>query len=245
MKLEIIFENNDLVAVNKPAGVLVHGIYDKYGPKHNEETLADFVAKKYPEILKVGDPGSYMEFEGKRVNTRPGIIHRLDRETSGVIIFARNQKSFNYYKSLFKNQKVRKTYTCLVWGNVKNKRGLINKPISINNGTVRRTVRSGRMTREALTEYEVRERYTKDNNDFTLLNVMPRTGRTHQIRVHLISINHPVYGDKLYGKRADIFNLGRHFLHATSLELPDKNKKNIQIVAPLPGELQTIIDKLT
>jgi len=251
MKLEIIFENIDLVTVNKPAGILVHGIYDKYGPKHNEVTLADMVAKKYPEILDVGDPGAILEFEGEKVNTRPGVIHRLDRETSGVIVFGRNQETFDYLKSLFKassegeSAKVSKTYQALVWGRVKNQRGLINKPISINNGTVKRTTGSGRMPREAITEYEVRGRYQAEGKDFTLLNAMPKTGRTHQIRVHLNSIGHSVYGDKIYGQKPDILNLGRQFLHAASLELAQKGSTVLTLTAPLPKELKALIKKLS
>lgn len=251
MKLEIIFENTDLVAVNKPAGILVHGIYDKYGPKHNEETLTDMVAKKYPEILGVGDPGAILEFEGEKVNIRPGVIHRLDRETSGVIVFGRNQEAFDYLKSLFKassegeEAKVHKTYQTLVWGRVKNKRGLINKPISINNGTVKRTTGSGRMPREAITEYEVVGRYQADGKEFTLLNAMPKTGRTHQIRVHLNSIGHPVYGDKIYGQKPDILGLGRQFLHAFMLELILKDDSPLQLTAPPPKELRALIKKLS
>lgn len=244
MKLEIIFENSDIVAVNKSAGLLVHGIYDKYGPRHSEKTLVDYVAEKYPEILEVGDPGAFLTIEGKQVNTRPGVVHRLDRETSGVIVLARKQKAFDFLKEQFKNQKVHKTYQALVWGRVQNKKGLINKPISIKNGTVKRSTHGGRMTREAITEYELQQYLTDSEHDFSYLLVTPKTGRTHQIRVHLNSIHHPVYGDKLYGKRADIFNLDRHFLHAVSLELT-LGGETLKLKAPLAKELKDVLNQLT
>jgi len=241
MKLNIVFENSDLLVVNKPASVLVHGIYDKYGPRHTEKTLADYVAEQYPEVAEVGDKPS----------ERPGVVHRLDRETSGVIVFARNQQTFTYLKGLFsaasrgEESQITKTYTALVWGRVKELTGVIDKPISIRNGSVKRTVHDGRMTRPAITEYAVQKYFQAGKDEFTLLNASPKTGRTHQIRVHLNAINHPVYGDKLYGKKGDIFELGRQFLHASTLEFPLANGERIVVAAEVPIELKNLLANLS
>ncbi len=236
MEPQIIFENKDLVVLNKPAGLLVHGVYAKGEAKHNEETLVDFLVKKFPEVATVGDKPS----------ERAGIVHRLDRETSGAIIVARNQKTFLDLKKKFQDKTVKKTYVALVWGKVKGESGVINKPISIKDGTVKRTVFKGKMPREAITNYKIINRFRFGKDELTLLEVTPLTGRTHQIRVHLSSIGHPVVGDKLYGKKKDVLGLGRHFLHAQKIEfaLPG-GKKPRSFSAPLPGELTALLKTLT
>lgn len=273
MELTILYKDNNILAVNKPAGLLVHGIYHKGFAKHNEQTLTDLLAKRYPEIKEVGDPstGSGQVPHG----ARGGIVHRLDRETSGVIIIARNQDAFHFLKKLFQEKTIHKTYLALVWGHVKNKTGVIDKPISIKDGSVKRTVFKGKMAREAVTEYEVVRYYQyssfnnltkllsiKNPELFTLLKVMPKTGRTHQIRVHLASLGHPVVGDKLYGKKKTAnlsagkaggkLQIERHFLHAETIEFslpPKKNDqseigKKIAISAPLPKELESVLRQL-
>ncbi len=239
----VLFENKDFIIINKPAGLLVHGVFDKHGPKHSESTLIDWLLKKYPETREVGDPSP----EEMIRQQRGGIVHRLDRETSGVMIIARNQKSFEYLKKLFQDKKVQKTYLALVWGRVKDKAGTINKPISIKDGSVKRTVFKGKMTREAITDYKVKKYLTDGKNEFTLLEVMPKTGRTHQIRVHLSSIGHPVVGDKLYGKKNienRKLNIDRHFLHAQKIQFAFGKRQHL-IEAPLPPELRSVISGLT
>jgi 23S rRNA pseudouridine1911/1915/1917 synthase len=257
MKIDILFENSDFLAVNKPAGLLVHGIFDKYGPKrstgrytpgrspapsgagHSEETLVDWILKNYPEIKNIGDMPVHNSEAGE-FPFRPGIVHRLDRETSGVLLIAKNQKTFEYLKGLFQDKKIEKSYEALVWGKIKDEAGVIDKLISIRNGTVKRTVFKGKAPREAVTEYKVLKIYEDaKGSEFSYVLVKPKTGRTHQIRVHFSSIGHPLVGDKLYGKRGSIEGLGRHFLHAKSIAFD-----NYEIEAPLADDLRLALSSL-
>jgi 23S rRNA pseudouridine1911/1915/1917 synthase len=248
---EVLYEDANVIALNKPAGLLVHGIFTKDGPKHTEETLVDWLAKKYPETQEVGDRSE----EGLIRQQRGGIVHRLDRDTSGVMIVARTQKSFEYLKRLFETKNIMKQYVALVWGRIHEKSGVIDKPISIKDGSVKRTVFKGKMPREAVTEYErvsyFQHRHGKHIDELTLLSVSPKTGRTHQIRVHLSSIGHAVAGDKMYGKKGvlafeDGTELNRHFLHAQKLTFsPRAGAEKITIEAPLPAELTAALANLT
>lgn len=233
-EIKVVYEDKNFLAVDKPAGVLVHKVQSSKF-KDSEETLADWLLKKYPEVKKVGDEPAL----------RPGIVHRLDKNTSGAILIARNQTYFDYLKNLFEKNEVKKTYLVLVWGKIESKTGIIRKPIGILR-TVKRTVTGGKMVKEAITEYEVIKflKLKKDKEKeqiFSLLKVMPKTGRTHQIRIHLASIGHPLVGDELYGPKQNPFNLKRQFLHAESLEfnLPDGGRMKIE--AELPDDLKNIL----
>ncbi|MDP2629721.1 MAG: RluA family pseudouridine synthase [Candidatus Harrisonbacteria bacterium] len=239
MVIHIITETKDFLAINKPAGLLVHGVFDKHGPKHSELTLVDWLLKHYPDIKDVGDAPVH----SSQVPWRPGIVHRLDRETSGVLIIARNQASFEYLKTLFQTKNIEKKYTALVWGKSE-KRGVVDRPISIKDGSVKRTVFLGKMPRPARTEYERIGLYKEGKNFLSLLDVWPKTGRTHQIRVHLSSIGHSVVGDKLYGKKSDLPGLERHFLHASEINFTDREGNRQQIKAALPEDLQKVLDSL-
>jgi len=229
--IKLIFEDKNFLAVNKPVGLLVHATKSS-----NEPTLVDWLLKKYPEIKNVGD----------NTEERPGIVHRLDRDTSGVILIPKNQKYFEYLKKLFQSHLIKKTYLALVYGKIKERQGVIDKPISIKAKTVKRTVHAGKMAKEAVTEYKTLKIFKSAEREdfFTLLKVMPKTGRTHQIRVHLASIGHPIVGDKLYGKKNNPLNLNRQFLHAESIEFNLENDQRIKIEADLPNELKNIILKL-
>lgn len=240
MDLKIIYEDKNLIAINKPAGMLVHPTNIS-----KEKTLVDFLFKKYPEIKKVGDDPE----------NRPGVVHRLDKDTSGVIVIARNQKSFEYLKSLFQKHEIKKTYIALVWDKVIPQKGMINKPIGIKPGTIKHTVHGGRMVKEAITEYETIGYYQfprqsaaglipRDSAIFSLVRVMPQTGRTHQIRVHFAAIHHSIIGDPIYGKKGNPFGLERQFLHAQSLEFRTSENKEIKIEAELSDDLKDILNKL-
>jgi len=254
---KIIYEDKNLIAVDKPGGILVHPARNEKPRTKNELTLVDFLLKKYPEIKNVGDDKK----------TRPGIVHRLDKDTSGVILVARNQKYFEYLKNLFQTHQIRKIYIALVWGEIKPKKGLIEKPIKIKKGTIKRTVWEGKMEKSAITtEYKVIKTLINadDNADkrgyinvnlhsnrhqsatFSLVEVYPKTGRTHQIRIHLSSIGHPIVGDKLYGLKNQKlpFNLTRVFLHARSLEFPLEEGKRIKIETDLPEDLKVVLKQL-
>ncbi len=240
-QISVIYEDKNFLALNKPAGLLVHRISEKQKGKR-EETLVDWLLRQYPEIKKVGD----------EPKVRPGIVHRLDRDTSGIILIARNQKYFEYLKNLFQTHQIEKTYLALIWGRVKPKVGIIKKPIRFKSGTTKRTVWKGKLEKEAITEYRVLKCFkyntplTIDNKllYFSLIRVIPKTGRTHQIRVHLASISHPIVGDSLYGLKDNPFNLKRQFLHAESLEFSPAEGKRIKIEAELPEDLKLILKSM-
>ena len=233
-KIKVLAETADFAVIYKPAGVTVHRIKHLESARRRrgevapggEVYLTDWVLNHYPETAGAGDDPEY----------RPGIVHRLDKETSGALIIARNSEAFDYLKSLFQEGKVKKVYLALVHGEVRGGSGIINKPIGLLGGSVKRTVHGGKMVKEAVTEYKVRQRY----DDYTLLEVSPKTGRTHQIRVHLASIGHPIVGDKLYGgkkeKRAKL-SLNRQFLHAYFLGFTDREGIRREFEADLPDEL--------
>lgn len=271
----VIYEDKNFLAINKPAGLLTHGVrisnfprprqakQDGRFPISEEPTLVDWLLKKYPGIKNVGD----------EPKIRPGIVHRLDRDASGVLIVAKNQKYFEYLKSLFQTRKITKTYLALVWGNVEPKRGIIEKPIGIKNGTLKRSVNSQKMAKEAVTKYEVikygtwkMEKGTQNMKraacntrqrtlyvPYSLLYVYPQTGRTHQIRLHLASIGHPVVGDALYGKlpasprlrQGEPNSLSakqpRLMLHALSLEFTPEPGRVVKIETELPKEFAKLI----
>ena len=186
-----------------------------------------------------------MEIDGKIIH-RPGIVHRLDKETSGVLVIAKNQETFEEIKIQFQERKIKKAYLAIVWGFVKDEKGTISASIgrSANFGKFIASRGKRGKIREAITEYKVLKRFVdKNDNKWTLVEVHPKTGRTHQIRVHFNYINHPVSCDKLYGgKKACLFGLSRLALHAKSLEF-EKDGKKLKFEAPLPEDLrQTLKD---
>ncbi|OGG43141.1 hypothetical protein A3G50_01825 [Candidatus Jorgensenbacteria bacterium RIFCSPLOWO2_12_FULL_42_11] len=253
--ISLIYETKDFIAVNKPAGVLVHPIKDPISKIQDsrEKTLVDWVLERFPEVKNVGD----LPADRQVVNSRPGIVHRLDRDTSGVILIARNQAFFEYLKNLFKTHQIKKTYLALAWGKLEPKSGIIKIPIGIKTGTIKRTVwrQKAKDIKEAITEYRVLKNFKYNVPDvaapldFSLVELTPKTGRTHQIRIHLAALNHPVVGDNLYGfKKLSLGKLGidldRQFLHALSLEFNLVAGRRIRIEAELPDELKRIIDTL-
>lgn len=234
MEPKVIYEDKNFLAIDKPAGLLVHPTANS-----KEKTLVDWLLKRYPEVKKVGDLPA-----GRQVQARPGIVHRLDRDTSGIILIARNQKSFEYLKNLFQIRAIKKTYRALVYGRVMLKKGIIEKEIKIKSGTTKRTVFRGRSEKAAVTEYKVLKHF----DNFSWLEVQPLTGRTHQIRVHLASIGHPVVGDKLYGhkkpKGIRLLNIDRQMLHAYSLEFSPSPGKRLKLAANLPEDIKSALQHL-
>ena len=172
---------------------------------------------------------------------RPGIVHRLDKDTSGVIVVAKNQKTFLYLKEQFKGREVKKIYRAIVYGKVKSDRGTIDRPLGRSPKDFRQwsahfTARGEK--REAVTEYKVLKRFKTKEGEFSYLEIYPRTGRTHQIRAHLKFINHPVVCDKLYsGKRHCALKLKRPALHALSISFKLPGGKNITCKAELPKDI--------
>ena len=244
----VIYQDNDIVVVNKPAGISVHkGVAEK------GETLADWLVEKFPEMKKVGD----------EPELRPGIIHRLDKDTSGVLVAARNQKSFEFLKNQFsahslklskegrdlayggQKREVVKKYLALAEGVLKNDNGTIDLPIGRSASDFRKKLASDSAKgelREAVTEYKVLEKFP----DYTLVEAYPKTGRTHQIRVHFKAIGHPIVCDSLYGgKRMTCpFGLARHFLHANFLEFVSPSGARLKLEADLPEDLAEVLEGL-
>jgi 23S rRNA pseudouridine1911/1915/1917 synthase len=243
----IIFENDDFAAIDKPAGLMVHAVKvnaarvrNAYEQRPSEPTLTDWLVARWPAIATVGDDPAL----------RPGIVHRLDKGTSGVMIVAKTQAAFEKLKVLFQSHEMKKTYTALVVGIPKEEKGIIDRPIGIKNGTLKRSVYATTMAKSAVTEYEIKTKYkTKGGGakeEYALLEAHPRTGRTHQIRVHLASIGHPIVGDPLYGSRPAVtaLNAPRTLLHAESLEFADGDGNRFAFEAPLPEDFSKVIHKL-
>ncbi len=230
--ISVIYEDENFIGLSKPAGMLVH----KTAKNEQEETVADWLLAHYPEVKNVGDAPQI----------RPGLVHRLDKETSGVLVVAKNQKTFEYLKNLFQEHKIVKIYVALVHGKLEGS-GVIDTPIGLKPGTVRRSIRTKnmKMVKEAVTEYKVLKNFEKDGEFFTLVELIPKTGRTHQLRVHLASIHHPVVGDALYGPKKNPLGLARQFLHAESIEFTREDGSRLRLAADLPEELQKIIDSFS
>lgn len=228
-RIDTLFEDQNLIVINKPAGIPVHG-----GPNVKGETLVDFLLSKFPEVKNVGDDP-----------IRPGIVHRLDKDTSGVLVVARNQDTFEKLKLLFKLRKIEKVYLAIVCGRVKTREGSITLPIG---RAVKNPTRRGvdhpksriRGAREAHTDYRV----LKKNSDFSLLEVRPKTGRTHQIRVHLKSIGHPVACDSVYGGKKVSCPSGasRQLLHAKSLAFSFPEGRKLQFEADPPDDFSKALE---
>jgi 23S rRNA pseudouridine1911/1915/1917 synthase len=221
LPLTILYEDDDMVAVDKPAGMVVHA-----GTGCRSGTLVNALLHRFGSLSGAGG------------ELRPGIVHRLDRQTSGVLLVARNDLAHRRLAEQFAGRKVEKVYLALVHGSVKKDAGRIEKPIARDPAKrIRMTARLAR-GRSAVTEYRVLRRY----QDFTFLEVRIGTGRTHQIRTHLSSAGHPVVGDRLYGAPAKVKGrtpLQRFFLHAHRIGFTHPSTgQRITVEAPLPAELE-------
>jgi 23S rRNA pseudouridine1911/1915/1917 synthase len=223
--LTILYEDEDVIAIDKPAGMVVHP-----AAGHATGTLVHALLHHFPDLEGVGEGG------------RPGIVHRLDKDTSGIILVARNPRAHRHLQAQFKARTVEKTYLALVHGHISPARGLIDAPIGRHpRHRQRMAVVAPERGRVAQTAYEVVAFY----GPTTLVRVHPLTGRTHQIRVHFASLGHPVVGDTLYGRR-DTYRLGRHFLHAHRIRFRrPADDAWIELVSPLPAELQRLLDALS
>src|SRR5271165_4297131 len=263
--LDIIYEDDDLAVINKPAGMMVHAGAGATDDDRNRGTLVNALLHRFAQLSEVGG------------ETRPGIVHRLDKETSGLILVARNDVAHRNLAKQFSGREVKKRYIALVHGWPERPRGTINTEIS------RDAIRRIRMTTRgsgggtAVTHYEVRERIDSPYGKFALVDVRIETGRTHQIRVHMASIGHPVVGDTLYGaagvlrssaaprkasrkrpasnresvtaappdSQPGALRLNRNFLHAAAVELTHpRTGQPLSFTAPLPAELTGFLEKL-
>lgn len=243
--LDIVYEDDDLAIVNKPAGMMVHAGAGATDDARNRGTLVNALLHHFASLSGVGG------------EMRPGIVHRLDKETSGLIIVAKNDEAHRKLASQFARREVKKKYLALVHGFVKKDSGTISA--SISRDRVRRTRMTTRQAggREAVSHYNVVRRLDTPFGKFTLLEVKIDTGRTHQIRVHMASLGHPIVGDTLYGAPREMLaahrknetgstiSLPRNFLHAAELDLVHpRSGTQLSFQSPLPPELYGLLAAL-
>jgi len=240
--LDIVYEDRDLAVINKPAGMMVHAGAGATEDERNRGTLVNALLHRFKALSEVGG------------DLRPGIVHRLDRNTSGLIVVAKNDVAHRKLASQFSEREISKTYIALVHGWFKESKGTISAAISRD--AVRRTrmtVRRSDGARNAVSHYRVVKQFESVYGKFALVEVKIETGRTHQIRVHMSSIGHPIVGDTLYGAPAEIkpkgkivaVGLNRQFLHAARLEFRQpRTGKVLQFEAGLPPELGAFLEVL-
>jgi len=248
IKLDIVYEDDDLAIVNKPAGMMVHAGAGATDDARNRGTLVNALLHHFGTLSAVGG------------ELRPGIVHRLDRATSGLMVVAKNDEAHRRLAKQFSAREVHKTYIALVHGWPKQDRGTIQSAIS------RHTQRRTRMTtrgyggRDAVTHYVVQRKIDAPYGKFALVELKIETGRTHQIRVHMSSLGHPVVGDALYGAPGELRSqsnkrrsagmpatlpLNRNFLHSAVLELAHpRTKELLKFSRPLPAELENLLSSL-
>ncbi len=239
--LDVVYEDESLAVINKPAGMSVHAGSGK-DEAGNRGTMVNALLHSFGKLSQAGG------------ELRPGIVHRLDKETSGLVLVAKNDLAHRKLAEQFSRREVKKTYIALVHGVMKQAKGTINAPIS------RDLIRRARMTtrrtggREAITHWTVKKQIEGPHGKFSLLEVKIETGRTHQIRVHLASIGHPVVGDTLYGAprpesylgtATGVASLERNFLHAFELQFrhPISNRP-LSFQQPLPAELTNFLRQI-
>ncbi len=239
--LDIVYEDDDLAVINKAAGMMVHAGAGATEDGRNRGTLVNALLHHFGNLSGVGG------------ELRPGIVHRLDKLTSGLIVAAKTDEAHRKLAAQFARRQVKKTYIALVHGWVKQDRGTISS--SISRDRVRRTRMTTRRSggREAITHYTVQKRIESPYGKFSLVELQIDTGRTHQIRVHLASLGYPVVGDSLYGapremraKNQGTLLLPRNFLHAASLTLQHPTAgQPLNFTAPLPAELNRFLDQIS
>jgi 23S rRNA pseudouridine1911/1915/1917 synthase len=246
--LDIVYEDDDLAIVNKPAGMMVHAGAGATDDARNRGTLVNALLHHFQALSGVGG------------ELRPGIVHRLDRATSGLMVVAKNDEAHRRLAKQFSERQVHKTYIALVHGWPKQDRGTIQSAISRHTQKRTRMTTRGFGGREAVTHYVVKRKIDSPYGKFALLEVKIETGRTHQIRVHLSSIGHPVVGDALYGAPGElrtesnkrraagmpaILALDRNFLHSATLELiHPRTGEPLKFSRPLPPDLETLLANL-
>ena len=236
MKIKILYEDANILAIEKPGGIAVHP-----DGRTKEKTITEWLLKNYPKTKNVGEDEIF-EYKNERIEIKkPGVVHRLDRDTSGVLLLAKTEKAYEFLKSQFQNREIKKTYVAIVSGNMKSDRGVINRPIGRSPKDFRR-YSAGRGARgemrEAVTQYRVLSRFAdKKGNNYTYIELHPKTGRTHQIRVHMKYMNHPVVGDTLYNPDSPApHGLHRMALHAKSIEFKNLKGETVKVESKIPEE---------
>lgn len=236
MDIEVLYEDEQILAINKPAGLAVHT-----DGRTEDLTLVDWVRAQRPGMVGVGES---MRLQNGTIIDRPGIVHRLDRDTSGVLVLAKTQEVFEFLKQQFQERTIEKLYHALVWGELKELNGTIDRPIGRSRNDFRRWSAgsdAGGQMRFAVTRYSV----LGTRQGFSYLALEPKTGRTHQIRVHLKAIGHPVIGDTRYAPKKPLaLGFARHALHAQILALNHPNGSRLVLEAPLPSDFSHALAQL-
>lgn len=251
MNIPILYENDEVVAIDKPAGLIVHP-----DGRTKEQTLVEWVCARYPQIA-ADEVGESIVLTGGGEIRKPGIVHRIDRDTSGVLLVAKTHASFENLKAQFQSRSIKKHYKAIVYGHFKEEQGVIEKPIGRSASDFRKwSAEHGARgeLREAETEYQVlgqgevsieSKGKKKEPLKLSYLDVFPRTGRTHQIRVHLKAIGHPILCDKLYApKMPCVLGFQRIALHASSVTFQDLHGEEKRVEAPLPEDFRRGIAEL-
>ncbi len=237
--MQILFENDELLIVNKPAGLLVHP-----DGKRREKTLVDWIVAQYPEVKGVGEP---MVIDGEAID-RPGIVHRLDEETSGALVIAKTKEAFEHLKAQFQAHAVEKEYHAFLWGHFKESSGVVDAAIGRNKNDFRRW-HAGRGTRgevrDALTKWEVIDQFFTDEGEaLSFVRLFPKTGRTHQLRVHMKYLQRPIVADTLYAPgKPPMLGLSRVALHARRIAFADRQGRRVEAVAPYPADFGAAVAK--
>jgi 23S rRNA pseudouridine1911/1915/1917 synthase len=237
MEPRIIFEDEWLVVIDKPAGMVTN---------RSKTTRGETVQEWFESKLQ-SDKGT--ELQSSEFTDKGGVVHRLDKETSGVLVLAKTPQVYENLKSQFLERKVTKVYIALVHGQMPQEEGIISTPITRNPKIYGKFMVGGELSRTAVTNWKVLKEYTVLNAQYSLLEVTPLTGRTHQIRVHLTHLGHPIAGDSLYGMRKQITEerkwCPRLFLHATSLTFSHPvTLQKMKVVSPIPSQLDQVLGTL-
>jgi 23S rRNA pseudouridine1911/1915/1917 synthase len=227
--LTIVYEDSDLIVIDKPAGLVVHP-----AAGHDHGTVVNALLGHLPNL---GSPGGGIGGE-----VRPGIVHRLDKDTSGLMVAAKNDRALQFLQEQFKARTVKKMYLALADGIIDPREGIIDAPIGRSKAD-RKKMAVTHEGRSARTRYRVRQIYRQP--DLSLVEAYPETGRTHQIRVHLAWIKHPLVGDAVYGRQKPIVPIERHFLHAAALTLTLLSGEVRTFTAPLPKDLVSLLETLS
>jgi 23S rRNA pseudouridine1911/1915/1917 synthase len=252
MKIKTLFQNSNLLVLDKPAGFVVHP-----DGRTKQKSISEYILKNFKKIKGVGE-NLFVNIDGKEIEIqKPGIVHRLDKDTTGTLIIAKTQSSFENLKNQFKNHDIKKEYLALVWGHLKHDTGLIDAAIARSKSDFRKKEVVGSKqrgeVRDALTRYKVLKRLNIFGEKVTLVNFLPQTGRMHQIRIHSKSIGHPIVGDHLYGptkvefekkyfKNTKTKNNTRQLLHSKSIAFHNpETGELIKVESPIPKDMKILL----
>lgn len=235
MQIPILFESADIMVINKPAGLMVHG-----DGKTEKPTLVDWILKERPDIAGVGEVQAGVE--------RPGIVHRLDEDTSGALIIAKTMEAFEHLKKQFQERKTQKEYHAFVWGHFKEGAGVVDEPIGRSSGDFRRW-QAGRgirgEVREAVTRWQAVQQFEDEQGErFSFMHLFPKTGRTHQLRVHMKYLQRPIVADELYAPtKPAALGFQRLALHARKISFFDLSGGEVTVEAPYPEDFAQALAK--